>query len=97
MYLKGYDEWKASYPKEWDDEEETAEALHQEVVDRLDDELPHQSLDGILEYFSNEATTLDVADFLTIWNAYATDNLKESVYDYHYEQMEKEVKGEWNL
>jgi hypothetical protein len=97
MYLKGYDGWKTSPPKGWEDEEETAEALHQEVIDRLDDELPHQSLDGILEYFSNEATTLDVADFLTIWNAYATDNLKESVYDYHYEQMEKEVKGEWNL
>jgi len=97
MYLKGYDEWKTAYPKEWDDEEETAEALHNEVIDRLDDELPHQSLDGILEYFSNEATTLDVADFLTIWDAYATNNLKESVYEYHYEQMENEVKREWNL
>jgi hypothetical protein len=97
MDLKGYDEWKTSPPKEWDDEEETAEALHQEVVDRLDDELPHQSLEGVLEYFDNGAKIADVADFLTIWNAYATDNLKESVYDYHYEQMEKEVKGEWDL
>jgi len=97
MYLKGYDEWKTAYPKEWDEEEATAEALHQEVIDRLEDELPHQDLDGILEYFGNDAKITDVADFLTIWNAYATDNLKESVYDYHYEQTERAIKREWNL
>jgi hypothetical protein len=88
MYLKGYDEWKTTYPKEWDEQEQRADWIN-ERANELVEEWDIFSYDSIVEFLCNSDSSVIKAKFLMAWKQGASMELREDLAEYFYKQAEQ--------